>query len=173
MTEQSDQSGKSRPMSGPLEGIPLPDLDRLPDYERGFWDASRNGELRIQRCLECGMFRHLPTPMCPHCHSLKYEWDKVSGRGVVYSFIIVRNPVHAAIREKEQLPYNICVIELVEQEGLRICSNVMNIAPEDIHINMPVKVTFIPAVEEPAVVLPMFIPDLTGSSLNSQESRRI
>ena len=79
--------------------------------------------------------------------------------GVVYSFIIVRNPVHAAIREKEQLPYNICVIELVEQEGLRICSNVINIPPEDIHINMPVKVIFMPTVDEPEVVLPMFIPD--------------
>ena len=158
--DEREQSGKSRPMVGPLEGIPLPDLERLPDYERGFWDASRNGELRIQRCLACGMFRHLPTPMCPHCHSLKYEWSEVSGMGVVYSFIIVRNPVHAAIREKEQIPYNICLIELEEQQCLRICSNVINIAPEDIQINMPVKATFMPAVDEPAVVLPLFIPDL-------------
>ena len=65
MTQNEEQNIKSRPMAGPQEGIPLPDLDRLPDYERGFWEASRNRELRIQQCSECKMFRHMPTPMCP------------------------------------------------------------------------------------------------------------
>ena len=156
------QPEKSRPMTGPLEGIPLPAIVRLPDYELGFWQSASAGELRIQKCLECSKFRHLPTPMCPHCHSLLFDWSKVSGLGHVYSFIVVRNPVHAAIREKDQLPYNICLIELEEQEGLRLCSNVLNIAPEDIYIDMPVQVTFIPTVDEPSVVLPMFIPTLTA-----------
>ena len=96
--------------------------------------------------------------MCPHCHSLEYDWSKVSGRGLVYSFVVVRSPVHAAIREKNQVPYNICLIELVEQEGLRVCSNVLNIAPEDIYVDMPVQVTFMPTVDEPDVVLPLFVP---------------
>ncbi len=158
MTQQEEPIIKSRPMAGPLEGIPLPDLDRLPDYERGFWEGSRNRELRIQQCSGCKMFRHLPTPMCPQCHSLDYDWSKVSGRGVVYSFVVVRNPVHTAIRENDQVPYNICLIELEEQEGLRVCSNVLNIAPEDIYIDMPVQVTFMPAADEPDVVLPLFVP---------------
>lgn len=158
MTQQQDQTIKSRPMTGPLEGIPLPDLDRLPDYERGFWEATHNNELRIQKCYACEMFRHLPTPMCPHCHSLEYLWTRVSGKGVVYSFVVVRNPVHPAIREKGQVPYNISLIELEEQEGLRVCSNVLNIAPEDIYVNMPVQVTFMPTVDEPNVVLPLFVP---------------
>ena len=158
MTQQQDQTIKSRPMSGPLEGIPLPNLDRLPDYERGFWEGSYNSELRIQKCSGCDTFRHLPTPMCPSCHSLEYEWSKVSGKGVVYSFVVVLNPVHAAIREKDQVPYNISLIELEEQGGLRVCSNVLNIAPEDIYVEMPVKVTFMPTVDEPDVVLPLFVP---------------
>ncbi len=78
MTQQEEQTIKSRPMVGPLEGIPLPDLERLPDYERGFWEASRNRELRIQHCSGCKMSRHLPTPMCPHCHSLEYDWSAPS-----------------------------------------------------------------------------------------------
>ena len=36
-----------------------------------------------------------------------------------------------------------------EQESLRICSNVLNVAPEDIHIDMPVQVTFAPAADQP------------------------
>jgi len=132
MTQQ-EQTIKSRPMTGPLEGIPLPDLDRLRDYERGFWEASHNSEPRIQKCSECKMFRHLPTHMCPHCHSLEFEWSKVSGSGVVYSFVVARNPGHAAIRENDQVPSNICLIVL---EDLRVCSNVLNIAPEDIYVDI-------------------------------------
>ncbi len=157
MTQQSEPPVKSRPMTGPLEGVPLPDLERVPDYERGFWEATRRGELRIQQCADCGSFRHLPTPMCPECSSLNFNWNRVSGRGFVYSYVIVRHPVHPAIREKDQTPYNICVIELEEQEGLRISSNVLRVAPEDISIDMPVQVTFVPAVDEPDVVLPVFV----------------
>ena len=159
MTQQQDTT--SGAMIVPLEGIPLPDLKNLPDYERGFWEASRKHELRLQRCSDCNVFRHLPTPMCPHCHSLKYDWTKVSGRGKVYSHLTVRHPVHRALRDKEQTPYNLCLIELEEQEGLRIVSNVLNVAPEDIHIDMPVEVTFMPCVDDPEVVLPLFVPAQT------------
>ena len=158
MTQHQEQVGKSRPMATPLEGLPLPDLSNQPDYELGFWEGARSRELRIQRCSRCQKFRHPPSPMCPHCHSLSYQWTKTSGRGVVYSFLIVRQPAHPALQEKEQTPYNICLIELEEQEGLRIISNVLDIAPEDIHIDMPVVVTFKPVGDDPDVVLPLFVP---------------
>ena len=62
------------------------------------------------------------------------------------------------LAEKEQAPYNVCMIELEEQEGLRLCSNVLNVAPEDIHIDLPVQVAFFPAVGAPDVALPVFLP---------------
>ena len=82
----------------PLEGIPLPDVGALPDYERGFWEGTAAGELRIQRCSDCRVFRHPPVPMCPHCHSLGYRWAPTTGRGRVYSFLIAWTPVHRALR---------------------------------------------------------------------------
>ena len=157
MAERKEDS-RSREMTGPLEGLPLPDLEYLPDYERGFWEGTRSHELRIQRCADCETFRHLPMPTCPECHSFDYEWARTSGRGEVYSFLIVRAGAHPAIREKNQTPYNICLVELAEQEGLRIVSNVLNVAPEDIHIGMPVEVVFMPAADDPQVVLPLFVP---------------
>ena len=163
MTQDQEQMGKSRPMAAPLEGLPLPDLGNQPDYERGFWEGTQARELRIQRCSSCQKFRHPPSPMCPYCHSLSYDWAKTSGHGVVYSFLIVRQPAHPALREKEQTPYNICLIELEEQEGLRIISNVLDIAPEDIHIDMPVVVTFMPAADDPDVVLSLFVPERPDS----------
>ena len=157
MAEDNNQYAVSKALTVPLEGIPLPDMGNLPDYERGFWDGARNHELRIQQCSDCKKFRHLPTPICPHCSSLIYDWAKMSGRGVVYSYVIVRQPVHRALREKEQTPYNVCLIELEEQEGLRLVSNVLNVPPEDIDIDMPVKVTFMSTVDDPDVVLPLFV----------------
>ena len=158
MVQRKERTPGSPAMTAPLAGLPLPDLDRLPDYERGFWEGTRERQLRIQRCTGCTVFRHLPTPMCPDCHSLDYEWAAVSGRGTVYSFVIARHPVHPAIRALEQLPYNVCVVELEEQAGLRIVSNVLDVAPEDIRIGMPVEVRFMPAPDDPAVVLAMFAP---------------
>ena len=158
MTQPQQDTTKSKAMTKPLEGIPLPDIENLPDYEQGFWEAARNHELRIQQCSDCKKFRHLPTPMCPYCHSLEYDWTKMSGRGKVYSHLIVRHPVHRALRDNEQTPYNICLIELEEQDELRMVSNVLNIAPEDINIDMPVEVTFMPTVDDPNVVLALFVP---------------
>lgn len=148
-------------MSGPLEGLPLPDLAYLPDYEKGFWEGPHHQELRIQQCLDCKRFRHPPTPMCPDCHSLNYEWTKTTGKGKVYSFLIVRAGAHPAIREKGQIPYNVCLIELDDQEGLRIVSNLLHTAPSDIHIGMPVVAKFHPAKDEEDVVLTVFVPDET------------
>ena len=95
--------------------------------------------------------------MCPHCHSMNYEWPGTGGRGQVYSLVVVHHPVHRAIGEKEQTPYNICLVELEEQENLRIVTNVLNVPWDEISIGMPVEVTFMPTTDEPNVVLPMFV----------------
>ncbi len=155
---QQQQTTGPRVMTAPLEGIPLPDTDNLPDYERGFWEAAARHELSIQQCSDCEKFRHLPSPMCPYCHSLNSRWTRVSGRGRVYSYVIAHHPVHRALRENQQVPYNICLIELEEQEGLRILSNILHVAPEDIHIDMAVEVTFMATVDDPKLVLPLFTP---------------
>lgn len=158
MTSQSNTNNIKTEMTGPLEGLPLPDLDNLPDYEQGFWEGAKAHELRLQRCTNCALFRHLPTPMCPHCHSLEYAWIKTSGRGKVYSYVIAHHPVHEALKEKEQTPYNIVLIELEDQKGLRMVSNIINVRPENISIDMSVEVTFMQCNDNKSIVLPVFIP---------------
>ena len=158
MMSQDQKKSKSKVMTSPLQGIPLPDIQNLRDYERGFWESTRDQELRIQQCDVCRKFRHIPTPMCPYCNSLRYVWTKVSGKGRVYSFVIAYHPVHPALHEKEQTPYNICLIELEEQEGLRMVSSILSTVPDDIRIGMHVEVTFLATSDDPKVVLPMFVP---------------
>ena len=153
-----DKTTKSAPMTKPLSGIPLPDLDLVPEFERGFWEGTKEHELRIQECTACKKMRHLPTPMCPYCHSLTHQWTKVSGRGTVYANLIVRRPNHPSLQQ--QVPYNVTLVELEEQDGdIRLISNILNIEQEDIYIGMPVHVVFIAAEDNPDVILPVFVPD--------------
>lgn len=126
---------------------PVPNPDN-----QGFWDACRRGELRLQRCLGCGAWRHHPRPMCPACHSLDYEWALASGRGVVHTFTIVHRPTLPAF--EDQLPYNVIVVRL--EEGPLMVSNLVDSPAEAIRIDLPVEVVFEPLTDD--IALPKFRP---------------
>lgn len=106
-----------------------------PDTEF-FWNGLRDRHLLIQRCMSCGTVRHPPRPMCPHCNSL--EWDTViaSGRGTVHSFVMPQHPQFPFM----DYPYIVALVDL--EEGVRLVSNLIEIAPEDAQIGMPVEVCF-------------------------------
>ncbi len=128
---------------------PRPKLER---DTRGYWEALRKHQLAIQRCLECKAFRHHPRPMCPECHSLRFEWAPVSGRGTVYTYAIVTQRLHP--HWKDEVPYNVVLVEL--EEGVRIVSNLVGCPNESIRIGMPVKVRFEDVTDE--ISLPLFEP---------------
>ena len=57
-----------------------------------WWEASRSGELPIQRCTSCGMLRHPPRPMCGACQLDRVGQIAASGGGAVYSFTVLHYP---------------------------------------------------------------------------------
>ncbi len=118
---------------GPLRPLPAFDHDNAP-----FWEAVRNHRLVLQRCGECKIYRHPPVPMCPHCGSFDIEWVPSDGRGRVYSWIVVRRPTHPFFAE---VPYNVVLVQM--EEGVRLFSNLLDVAPEEIRENMPVQVGFV------------------------------
>ncbi|HEV3112862.1 MAG TPA: Zn-ribbon domain-containing OB-fold protein [Candidatus Binataceae bacterium] len=110
---------------------PVPGRD-----DQFFWDGVAAGELRLQRCASCGKLRHPPRPMCPFCHSLKFELERASGRGVVYSYVI---PRHSPLTSSEEPP----IVVLVElEEGARLVSNLCGVVPGAVRNGMPVEVFF-------------------------------
>ena len=117
-----------------------------------FWDGCARGELLLQRCTDCGTFRHPPSPICTNCLSDRAEWIKASGRGTVYTFTIVRQAL--ARGWEERLPYVVAVVEL--EEGPAFLSNLVNVDPETVAIGMPVEVTF--AELDGTTQLPLFQP---------------
>lgn len=121
------------------EGTPLP--TPTPD-DQAYWDFIGRRELRIQRCAECARFRHPPMPNCPHCRSSRFDWQPVSGTGTVFTYTIVRHAAHPAL--KAALPFNVAVIMLDDADDVRIVSNVVDAAPDEIGIGMPVELVWEP-----------------------------
>ena len=118
--------------------VPQPTPDTAPFYE-----AARRGELRLQRCTDCGTWRHYPRPTCPVCLSRQLTWERASGRGTVYTWTIVRGPTLPAFTAK--LPYN--VVDVLLDEGVHFVSEVLDCPPEAIRAGMPVIATFVPLTD--------------------------
>jgi uncharacterized OB-fold protein len=116
-----------------------------------FWDAAADGRLVAQRCAGCGRLRHPPRPMCPHCHSLVAEVATLSGRGRVYSYAVLHHPQHPAF------DYPLVAVLVDLDEGVRVVSNLTDVAPGDVRIGMPVEAHFVPTAGGGTV--PVFRPD--------------
>jgi uncharacterized OB-fold protein len=113
-------------------GIVRPVRNRDTEF---FWDGTRAGELRIQRCHACGELRHPPGPMCPSCHSTDHGHVVASGRGTVFSFVVH----HAPQLPGRELPLTIALVEL--EEGVRMVADVVG-EPESVAIGDVVQVGF-------------------------------
>ncbi len=127
-------------------GFLLPDLD-APDGAE-FWAGAARGELLVQACGACGRWRFPPRPMCPHCRSIDVRWDRASGRGSIWSFVVSHPPLLPAYAELA--PYNVIVVALEEDETIRMVGNLVTSAagaineidPSTIEIGERVEVVF-------------------------------
>jgi uncharacterized protein len=122
----------------------------LDDENRSFWTSGQDGRLRFLRCQACGYWLHPPGPRCPVCGSREMAPEAVSGRGEVWSYTVNHQPW-----DGDTEPYAIVLVALPEQDGLRLTSNLVNCPPDDVHIGMPVQVTF---ERHDAVWFPLFEP---------------
>ncbi|MGZ8819646.1 MAG: Zn-ribbon domain-containing OB-fold protein [Mycobacterium sp.] len=115
-----------------------------------FWTSGADGGLRFLRCSSCAYYIHPPTSYCPQCGGRDSAPTLTGGRGTVYSFTINHQPWDGTAA-----PYPIAVVELDEQRGLRLTTNLVGIATEDVRIGMPVEVIF---EDHGDVYLPLFRP---------------
>ena len=135
--------------------VPFRILPRVTDRNRFYWTAGRDGELRFQRCNACKYFIHPPGVLCPKCHSKDLGVEAVSGRGEVHTFSIN----HQAWMPGLEPPFVLAVVRLPEQVDLRITTNIVNCAPDDVTFGMPVQVLF-EAHTEDEVWIPLFEPSI-------------
>ncbi len=113
-------------------------LPRVTDQNRHFWTGGAQGKLQLLRCRACGTWVHPPAPVCPDCLSRDVAPSALSGRAKVVTVTLNHQPWVPA----PDHPYAIAIVELEEQPGLRLMTNVVNCPPEAVHIGMPVRVVF-------------------------------
>ncbi|MDP9181997.1 MAG: zinc ribbon domain-containing protein, partial [Actinomycetota bacterium] len=81
-----------------------------------FWEGVEAGELRIQKCNDCGFVNHPPQPLCASCGTSDVGYLVSSGQGVVYSHVTHHYPKLPGV----ELPHTVLLVEL--EEGVRLVS---------------------------------------------------
>lgn len=130
---------------------PIPDPS---DLTRFYWEAVNQGRLEILCCNRCGHFIHWPRPVCNRCLSLDLSPKQVSGKGRLYSWTVMMAPIDPYFATGG--PHVYAIVELDEEPGLRVVSNLIDIAEADIRLDMPVEVVFKEVA--PGLILPLYRP---------------
>ena len=115
-----------------------------------FWDGTMAGELRLQRCKDCGEIYFPPRPLCPACSSRNVEVFTASGKATLLSYVINQRP-HPSFDS----PYAIALVRL--EEGPTMMSNIVGCeqTPEALVLDMPLTVTF---EDNGDIAIPLFRP---------------
>ena len=126
-------------------------LPAITPETRHFWEGTRAGELRLQRCAACSCVYFPPRPFCPQCTSRNVGVFRASGRATLYSYVIHHRAAPGFVP-----PYSIAVVQL--EEGPRMMTNIVEVeqSPEALRLDMPLEVIFQPMNDE--ISLPLFRP---------------
>jgi uncharacterized OB-fold protein len=122
--------------------IPAP--HPMPETQ-AYWDAAKDGRLLVRKCHACGEVHFYPRTICPLCMSDRTEWQESSGKGVIYSYSVMR---------RAPVPYAIAYVTLAE--GVTMMTNIVDCDFDKLSIGQDVKVVFKPS--EGGQPVPMFTP---------------
>jgi hypothetical protein len=89
------------------------------------------GRFLIQRCTDCGRHVYYPRESCPHCGSAALEWKTPCGLGTVHAVTTVRR------KPADGGDLNVSLVDL--DEGVRLMSQVANLAPAAVRIGQRVQ----------------------------------
>ena len=130
---------KFRPSGPAAAGVLRPVVSRDTEF---FWAGTAAGELRIQRCGECGAVRHPPGPICPRCGAATPGYVVAAGTGEVYSYVVHHHPPVPG----RKLPIVVALVTLTE--GVRMVGELLDAGPDDVRIGLPVRVAFVRVDED-------------------------
>jgi len=102
-----------------------------------YWQAAREHRLVAPRCQACGTFRFPPTPFCPACRSQAVDWVELEGP-TIFSFSIVRG-----LPDQPDDVLVPVVVEFDNAPNVHVVSNLVDAAPDDVAIGLPLRVDFV------------------------------
>lgn len=112
-----------------MTDAPIKPVPQVTPLTRPFWDAAAKGELRMQRCRNCGHIRFPIGPVCTTCLNDAADWVLLSGKGAILTHIVF----HRAYSPdwKARVPYSVAMVQL--DEGPRMFTDIVD--PERAHID--------------------------------------
>lgn len=146
-------SDQATPAADSIQAIPRNHLPAITPQNAFFWRAGASGALRFMRCKACRHYIHPPLPICPCCKSREVRDEVVSGLASVLAYTINRQVWERGLES----PYVIAIVELDEQVGLRLTTNIVHCGVDEVFIGMRVRVLF---DHREDVWLPLFEPDI-------------
>jgi hypothetical protein len=135
--------------------LPSPNVISQP-----FWSAAAAGNLVMQRCEACNEYVWTPRKTCLDCGSPFLTWEKMSGRGSIFTFTVIRQVAGrgGSAAFAEDIPYVLALVELAE--GPRMLTRIVGCKIDDVQIGMDLQVEFEQA--SPDIWLPVFRPTVRG-----------
>ena len=103
-----------------------------------FWDALAEHKIRIQYSPSLQKYVFYPRLLAPGTLADDLEWREISGLGKLYTFTIAHKPVSPHFADS--VPQLVAVVQW--DEGPRLSTELVNVAPEDITVGMRVKPVF-------------------------------
>ena len=136
--------------------LPRPDA-----RSQGYWDALREHRLVLQRCASCRTFQHPPDRTCRFCLGEEMEWEQVSGRGALYTYVIVTQGILGPWRGHD--PYNVIQVLPDEVDPSTVSvhnnatynvvyGNAVGIDSEDLRVGMPMEAVFDDVTEDVTIL---------------------
>ena len=99
------------------------------------------------------LHRVSPAPVLPALVLYAVRWVEVSGYGIIYSYTIIHQ--NKSPEFVNDTPYNIAIAQQL-QEGPRMLSNIVDIDPAELRVDLPVTVVFDRVTD--MITLPRFRP---------------
>jgi len=116
-----------------------------------YWAGAREGKLRLQSCRACANVGTL-RPRLPPLRQPRLRMDRRGGNWP--SPLLRRRPRRRASGRQGKLPLVVALVRLAE--GPLFLCNLLGCAPEDVRVEMPVRLDF--EALTPEIVLPQFRP---------------
>ncbi|MGQ7793605.1 Zn-ribbon domain-containing OB-fold protein [Faunimonas sp. B44] len=105
-------------------------------YDQTMWESIAEDRMRMQRCGECGTFRYPPGACCPNCLSTEADWEEVSGRGKVLSWITYHKQYLPAY------PAPTTIVAAMLDEGQILITNIDRAETPKLALDRPVRLIY-------------------------------
>jgi len=127
---------------GPIDYTKIP-ITPDPDMKE-WWEATKQKKFLLRQCKDCGHKWFPPFPGCKACSSTNVGWTETTGRGFVYTYNVVVQPIVSHM--VPAVPYSVVIAEL--EDGKNADGSVTRIggvavdSPDDVAIGLPTELAW-------------------------------